>query len=128
MATAVAAWTESSRALERGVLRGDAHRAASGVAVRAATGCGAERLVVGVDVDRRAVGVAVGRPVAAQGQEGRHADGHGVGAEGQRLGHIGAGADSSGHNQLHLVTGPEIPEGLRGHAHGGQGGDARRAQ
>ena len=120
----MAAWTESSRVSSAGVLRGDADRAAPGVAVRAATGRGAERRVVGSDVDRRAVGIAVRRPVAAQREEGGHPDGHGVGAERQRLGHIGARADSSGHDQLHLVTGADIPEGLGGHAHGGQGGDA----
>ena len=124
MATAVGGADGIEPRLERGVLRGDADRTAAGVAVGAAARLGAQRGVVGADVDGCAGVVAVGGAVAAQGEERGHADGDGVGTEGEGLGHVGARADAARDDQLDLVAHADVAEGLGGHAHGGQGGDA----
>ena len=44
--------------------------------------------------------------------------------EGQRLGHVGAGADAARDDQLDLVAHADVAQRLGGHAHGGQRGDA----
>ena len=94
LATASAARTGIEPALEHGVLGGDADRAAAGVAVRAVPGRGARAPRSRQSTSTgRAGGVAVDAPVAAEGEQRGHPDGHGVGSEGERLGHVGTRAD-----------------------------------
>ena len=77
---------------EFGILGADARRVGSVLEVVVETGGAAQLLVVG--------GVA-GMVVAQRDQRGG-ADRDGIGAERQRLGDVGAGADAAGHDELDL--------------------------
>ena len=63
-----------------------------------------------------------GRRLAVAAERHQHAlaDGDGVGPEGQRLGHVGPGANAAGDDQLHLAEDVHLVERLDGQRQGGQ--------
>ncbi len=105
--------------LQNHVLRCHAHRAAAGMAVVADAGRRAELVVVGDGRDMLAL-VDVGLLIAAQRKQHALTDGHRIGAQCQRLGDIGAGANAAGHDQLHLVFHVQVFERIDGLTHRGQ--------
>ena len=60
--------------------------------------------------------------VVAQRDQRRSADRAGVGAHCQRLGHVGAGANTTGDDQLHLAVHLQLIEGFHRLAQSRQGG------
>ena len=60
------------------------------------------------------------RIVVAERDQRRGADRDRVGAERQRLGHVGAVADAAGDDELHLAVHAEILQRLHGRADGGE--------
>src|SRR5204862_4545296 len=99
---------------EGGVLGGDAGGVAAFVPVVVAAGGGAELPVLRLPA----------RVVVAERDQRRGADGDGVGAERQGLGHVGAAADAARDDQLHLAVHVELLQGAHGGADRRQGGDA----
>src|SRR6478609_11073353 len=84
-------WVEARG--EFGILRADARRIGAVLEVVEETGRAAQLLVLG----------GVSRMVVAQRDECGGADRDGVGAQRQRLGHVGAGADAARDDQLHSL-------------------------
>src|SRR5258708_562267 len=103
------------------VLRGDADRAAAGVAVVAPPGPDAHPALVVRDSGDLLV--------AVERHQRRMADRHRLGAERQALGDVGAVADAAGHDQVYLVDQPDIlerPAGFRDRGHQRDAGLLRR--
>ena len=89
------------------VLCGNAHRAAAGVAVVALAGRHADSALV--------VGHTLNVLVAVQRHQGGGAQGHGLGAQRQTLGHVTTVANTTGHHEVDLIGQTDVlkrPSGL----------------
>ena len=95
---------------ENRVLRGDARRVAAFMPVIIGARRCAERAVFLFEV----------RIIVAKRNQCRGADGHRVGAQGQRLGNVGARADAARHDELHLAMHAEILQRLHRRTNAGE--------
>ena len=85
-----------------GILRRDPGGIAAFMPVVIGAGGGAERLVFRLQL----------RIIVAERDQRRGADGDGIGAKRQRLGHVGAITDAAGDDQLHLAVHAELLQRL----------------